>query len=236
MFLKNVVSIRPSVLMSGHARHLFMTQNLCSRRGLAVFGECPANVLTRACTFYSNCLYKSDKSARLPRNFLHWPAALANTQIYLLHLRDALYAASRGLFPLPGPNIIDKRLFPPSPPAPWRACRRRRYALRSKCGPLRYAQYLRLARDLSLRHGGSSEKELGLNGYIAGFLAEPGASICMRRETEYDDAGKKRGEAMRRNARWRDRKLFRTASCERCRERKEESATVHTYGLPASVL
>lgn len=75
-----------------------------------------------------------------------------------------------------GPSIIDKRPFHPSPPP---LCRRRRCALRSKCGPLRYAQYLRLARDLSLRRGGSSEKEPGLNGYIAGFLADPEVRIYL---------------------------------------------------------
>lgn len=39
--------------------------------------------------------------------------------------------------------------------------------------------------------GGSSEKEPGLNGYIAGFLAEPG-SICMRREKSTTRDGERR--------------------------------------------
>lgn len=160
--------------------------------------------------------YKSDKSARLPETFsigsLPWP--IPKYTYFIYERRETL--SLRGTFP-PGLNIIDKCLFPG-------LCRRRRYALRSKCRPFRYAQYLRLARDLSLRRGGSSEKEPGLNGYIAGFLAEPDASICMRRRE-------------RRTARGEDSKAtrsktFRIASRSRRtrgKERKGEKTSLWLY-------
>lgn len=96
---------------------------------------------------------------------------------------------ARGIF-LPSPNIIDKRLF---------------LGLADDGDTL----YVLNASRLDMRNicdwraiclsglGGGSEKESGFNGYIAGFLAEPGASICMRREKSTMTRGRRGGGNVR---------------------------------------